>query len=59
MQRHDYLHRYDTTDVTLAIQDRSVHMTKIADLDVLLEEVDPVYLLLACFDCVRGKVCRL
>jgi predicted nicotinamide N-methyase len=42
VQRHDYLHRYDTRDVTLAIQDRSVHMTKIADLDVLLEEVDPV-----------------
>ena len=42
VQGHDYLHRYDTTDVTLAIQHRSVHMTKIADLDVLLEEVDPV-----------------
>ena len=38
VQGHDYLHRYDTTDVTLAIQHRSVHMTKIADLDVLLEE---------------------
>jgi predicted nicotinamide N-methyase len=42
VQGHDYLHRYDTTDVTLTIQNRSVHMTKITDLDVLLEEVDPV-----------------
>jgi predicted nicotinamide N-methyase len=42
VQGRDYLHRYDTTDVTLTIQNRSVHMTKIADLDVLLEEVDPV-----------------
>ena len=29
VQGHDYLHRYDTTDVTLAIQHRSVHMTKL------------------------------
>jgi predicted nicotinamide N-methyase len=42
VQGHNYLHRYDLTDVTLTIQHRSVHMTKIADLDALLEEVDPV-----------------
>lgn len=42
MQGADYLYRYDTKDVTLAIQQRSVHLTKIADLDVLLEEIDTV-----------------
>ena len=36
------LQRYDTTEVTLAIQHHRVRITKIADLEVLLEEVDPV-----------------
>jgi predicted nicotinamide N-methyase len=36
------LQRYDTTEVTLAIPPHTVRLTKIADLDVLLEEVDPV-----------------
>ena len=36
------LQRYDTTEVTLAIQHHRVRLTKIADLEVLLEEVDPV-----------------
>ena len=39
---HDYLSRYETTDVTLDIHHCPVHMTKIADLEVLLEAVDPV-----------------
>ena len=42
MSGHDYLRRYQTTDVTLAFQAQQVHITKIADLDVLLEEIDPV-----------------
>jgi predicted nicotinamide N-methyase len=39
---HDYLQRYDTTEVTLDIQQRPVHITKITDLEVLLDAVDPV-----------------
>jgi predicted nicotinamide N-methyase len=42
VQAQDYLHRYDTTEVTLDIQHRPVHITKIADLEVLLDAVDPV-----------------
>lgn len=42
MDGHAYLQRYKTSDVTLTCQGRCVHITKIADLEVLLEEVDPV-----------------
>jgi predicted nicotinamide N-methyase len=42
MHDHEYLRRYKTTDVTLALQGRQVHITKIADLEVLLEDIEPV-----------------
>lgn len=38
----DFLQRYTTTTVTLTCAGQAVHMTKIADLDDLLETVDPV-----------------
>lgn len=36
------MQRYETTDVRLTFQDHQVHITKITDLEVLLEEVDAV-----------------
>ncbi|HEY7496795.1 MAG TPA: methyltransferase [Candidatus Tectomicrobia bacterium] len=41
MDGHTYLQRYDTTDVTLTFQGQRVCITKIADLEVLLEAIDP------------------
>ena len=42
MDGHTYLQRYDTADVTLTFQGQRLCITKIADLEVLLETVDPV-----------------
>jgi predicted nicotinamide N-methyase len=39
---YEYLQRYQTTEETLTFAGQDVRLTKIADLEVLLEELDPV-----------------
>ncbi len=42
MNEQAYLTPYDTTDVSLDMGEQHVRITKIADLEVLLQQVDPV-----------------
>lgn len=42
MDEHLYLQRYQTTDICLDVGGRQVRMTKIADFEALLEDIDPV-----------------